>query len=459
MFADRLDAIMKIAEVSNSQLGRAINVDSSYIGRLRRGQRPLPKKPEFIGALTKYTVAHITKEYQLEALANLTGLDVSKGSVSAKKLGDWLCSGEDQSINAGRARISLKKAADEDVNSCFFGIEGKRAAVIQFFEAILKESKPQTLLLFSDEDMAWMYESVEFARTWADLFKQVIMRGNKVKIVHTANRDINEMLEAIMKWVPIYLTGAVEPYVYPRIRDGLFQRTMFIAPETAAILSSSVDHNSSDMLNLFITNPQAVKAAEIEFNRFFALCKPLMEIYSPESRARFVTKSRTFSAADSNIIMSGCVPPLFAFPEAIVKEIAENTGNKGIIEAYKQSRAHFEKCMENFSWVLNLAPAEACKMHPELLSIPMSFEYELDSYKISVNQYEAVIENLVKLASEHSNLKVFFGNTSSTDVTVIVKESGGLMFCSNGIRFNAFYCEDPNLSGAFWEYLKFQMSK
>ena len=44
MFAERFDALMNIAEVSNSLLGRAVNMNGSHIGRLRTGARPLPKK-------------------------------------------------------------------------------------------------------------------------------------------------------------------------------------------------------------------------------------------------------------------------------------------------------------------------------------------------------------------------------------------------------------------------------
>ena len=41
MFAERFDALMNIAEVSNSLLSRAVHINSSHIGRLRTGARPL----------------------------------------------------------------------------------------------------------------------------------------------------------------------------------------------------------------------------------------------------------------------------------------------------------------------------------------------------------------------------------------------------------------------------------
>lgn len=65
MFAERFDALMNIAEVSNSLLGRDINMNSSHIGRLRSGARPLPKKHEYIMPICLYLANHIKKDYQV----------------------------------------------------------------------------------------------------------------------------------------------------------------------------------------------------------------------------------------------------------------------------------------------------------------------------------------------------------------------------------------------------------
>lgn len=75
MFAERFDALMCVAEVSNALLGRAVNMNSSHIGRLRSGARPLPKKHEYLEPMCRYLASRITKDYQRNALLKLTGLN------------------------------------------------------------------------------------------------------------------------------------------------------------------------------------------------------------------------------------------------------------------------------------------------------------------------------------------------------------------------------------------------
>lgn len=53
MFVERFDALMNIAELSNSQLGREISMDPSHVAR------PLPKRHEFLPGMCAYLAAHL----------------------------------------------------------------------------------------------------------------------------------------------------------------------------------------------------------------------------------------------------------------------------------------------------------------------------------------------------------------------------------------------------------------
>ena len=75
-----------------------------------------------------------------------------------------------------------------------------------------------------------MTADADYAQLWARLMVRVLTRGNRIKIIHTISRDLGEMLSAISQWMPLYMIGAIEPYFYPKKRDGIFKRTLFIAP-------------------------------------------------------------------------------------------------------------------------------------------------------------------------------------------------------------------------------------
>lgn len=49
----------------------------------------------------------------------------------------------------------------------FYGVEGKQNAVLAFLSMVLKSNKPQTLLLYSNEDLGWLTGNPEFTLQWA----------------------------------------------------------------------------------------------------------------------------------------------------------------------------------------------------------------------------------------------------------------------------------------------------
>lgn len=472
VFAERFDALMRIAETSNALLGRAVNMNSSHIGRLRSGARALPKKHEYLEPMCSYLASRITKAYQVDALQKLTGLGngvfTSREGMAAG-LAQWLLQqGSDVSAATGRmisgfSRIAARPASaavntnTEEVPqkyaTCLYGNAGKRKAVEQFFLMILQEEKPQTLLLFSDENIVWLYEDMAFAARWADLFRKVILKGNRVRIIHTVSRDMNELLEAVTKWIPIYMTGAIEPYGYQRLRDGLFQRTMFLAPNTAAIISSSVQQNTDGMLNLFLTDRAAIQALVTEYERYFALCRPLMRVFTGRDIQELRQTIAGLSAAEGAAYLCSAATPLFAMPQALAQALAEQTENKALLLLWKESVAAFRKTIATQSLTVCLPDPEQAVLTPAMLTLFAKTPMETGNPICTQDQVLQQYEHLQKLAERHENLRILMRNDLEPNMLLYVKEDTGVVMAKTDAPMAAFVIHERNMINAFWDYM------
>ncbi len=473
MFADRFDSLMNIAEVTNSLLGRAINMNGSHIGRLRSGARPLPKKHEFLGPLCKYLAEHMKKDYQLNALQKLTGISAA-ALASTDSVADflelWLSEKEPDTSSAtarlisGFSHIATGAASmrpqgvptqEQSVHYAdhLYGNAGKRKAVEQFFLMILQEEKPQTLLLFSDENMAWMYEDSAFAKRWAELFIQVLMKGNRVRIIHNVGRDLNELIEAVIKWIPIYMTGMIEPFCYPRLRDGLFQRTMFIAPNTAAIVSSSVQQDTDGMLNMFITDKVALDALTLEYEHLFSLCRPLMYVYSGRDYEKTSKAINNLVAAEGDMNYTNIMPPLFAMPKLLVNEIVKQTNCEELLTAWKKDISIFRKNIKDYRYMVNILDPEIAVCSPEILCFPMAEALGMEDVTFTTEQYIAYVDNLKQMASKYENLTVRYQTEIAPNMMLFAKDEIGVMMAKVDRPMVAFFLSDRNMVNAFWDYL------
>lgn len=473
MFAERFDALMNIAEVSNSLLGRDVNMNPAHIGRLRSGTRPLPKKHEYLASMCRCLMKHITKEYQVIALQKLTGISsthLASPESAALYLERWLQEQEEDtstttgrlifgfsSLASGALPVSPETAAAElpqKYETCFYGNAGKQRAVEQFFTAILQEKQPQTLLLFSDENMAWLYENPAFSKRWAELFAKVILRGNRVKMIHTISRNMNEMLEAVTKWLPLYMTGMIEPYCYPRLRDGVFQRTLFIAPDTAAVVSSSVQQHTDGMLNLFLTDKAALKALAAEYEHYFALCRPLMRIFTGRDAEDFQSAAAKLAAAQGDTYLCCTMPPLFAMPELLVRELAEQTGNDRLIPRWEECFRQFRENLREQHLTLVLLDPESTLSSPELRHPMMSGLFSADEIDCTQEQYRMHIAHLKKLEKQYENLTLRFVGKLPDNTLLYVKDDAGVIIAKTSEPKTAFVISDRNMISAVWGYIE-----
>ena len=183
----------------------------------------------------------------------------------------------------------------------FFGDEGRREAALAFLAGVVDANEPCDLLLQSDEGTAWMYEDSDFVAEWAEGMALLAAAGCTFTVVHTVSRGGNEMWEGLREWLPLYLTGAVRPYYYPRMRDGVRMRSLFVARGRCALFSNSVQGMEGDGLCVMLDDADAVRALEREFDAFLGLCRPLAQLEHLASKDDLESALTAYRDADGAV--------------------------------------------------------------------------------------------------------------------------------------------------------------
>ena len=306
MLAERLDYLMKLTNTRNAELAKALNFDPSYISRMRSGKRGLPSHHPFIDPAARFFAKQVTEDYQKQSLSDmiLDGRVWPEDPDTARViLSTWLDDEEGIGFNDSISRFldRLSKTTsldpteyypdtdpftgpadpalkDKTYVTFYHGNEGKREAVLEMLRSMAVSGRSDVFLCHTDESLDWVSENHYFTARWYALLAQYIRGGGRIRIIHTISRDLGELLNAIDRWLPLYVTGAVEPWYCPRTRDGIFHRSLFVMPGMAALTSNSIGPRSNDSLCMFTRDPEALAAFEKEFYDLLALCRPLAEV-------------------------------------------------------------------------------------------------------------------------------------------------------------------------------------
>lgn len=281
-FSERLNAVMLLCDISNIRLARLVNIDTSYVSRFRNGIRSPKSNPELLDRICAALFEQIAAKELLPDLAGLINVPVTSlydtdANINTDELylhfHTWMddfSSSDHEAINHLLGTIDtftpnfdkpippLSQIVSDDIindDTCIYhGIAGLQKAVLRFLGNAAKEHYDE-LLLYSDQGMEWMVEDADYRARWAALMATCVRQGTHIKIIHNIDRDIDEMVEAVESWLPLYASGMIESYYNRRSCGARFRHTIFLCPDKACIASCHAAGTDDKSIYNYYTDP------------------------------------------------------------------------------------------------------------------------------------------------------------------------------------------------------------
>lgn len=483
-FGEKLDFLMTVTKTTNSALSKNIKLDASYISRLRSGKRGALKDATCIHQIASYLACHCPLEEQKTAICHALQLDLDSFGTEAfsTAIAQWMqySQGTSDVITVGSFLDRLSNAAPypsmsvhsipEDVQNTtltqvaiYYGVEGKRQSALRFLSSVLEQNRPRTLLLFSDEATDWMTADRDYALKWASLMVQVLEKGNKIKVIHTVSRDLDEMLSAINQWMPLYMSGAIEPYFYPKKRDGVIKRTLFIAPGAAAVISNTIGDMTNQAANLFFTENPVISTFETEFYQYLRLCKPLMKIFTAKDEKAYYTTLMGFEKEKSDSIIKTESLSLLTMPEEVFSSIAARIGAhfNALEFQLRRTKHFFEHNLETnrFFELIRLPDIETATT-PNRIKVAFSMMLSGASGYYTLEEFIQHLEHLVFLSKSYYNFHVILTEQVTDDrYMVYAREDLGVIVASTVRTPVVLEMTESNMTAAFWGFLSHIIEK
>ena len=293
-FGKKLNAIMKAAGMSNVKLSKAVNIDPSYLSRMRSGKQLPNERSKVVERICDVLIRRTIDRDELDKLAEAVNIPEELLAAQPGLLAEWLLSSSetaykapvvqllntigaielDREIPVPEPDMSLAEAVLSDASERYRGTEGLRRAVMRFLMTTIRSGKE--LLLYSDQSMEWM--GGDFHMKWLSLMAGVLKKGVNIKIIHNIERSSSEMLQAIASWLPLYMSGLIVPYYCVRRQGARFSHTIFLDPDNGCIEGSCAAGFENICDYRYITDPDELAMCRKQYDSLMADCRPLIKI-------------------------------------------------------------------------------------------------------------------------------------------------------------------------------------
>lgn len=466
---EKLVFIMDLTKTSNRVLAREIQVDPSLISRLRTGSRGIPRNPDHFKAMAPYFAKHCTTDYQRMALAEMLGIRPAltmKTDQLTELIYYWLCGDTDEVDRFMRTFESVYVTAEDTGpvtnpdnlsinNSIYYSNEGKRSASRAFYQHLLTLEKPCTIFLFSDETDDWILEDCDFTYSLLDWALNLLHRGFHLCHISPPVNSADQAFESLIRWIPIYMTGQVDAYYYPRIRDNVHRRTLIVAPGEIAMLSNSMAGRSSSYATILTSNPRLTQAYGMEFHDYLSMCRPLLNIYT--SSYQFKQCFTQFWATNGTCIQKVTSLSAESAPPELMENCFKRTKNedlKRLGSLYLDELQMIGKDCENHEFIdiCYLASPEEVRAG----SVPIALTYGMNTEPAcyTPETYVLHLKNILHIMEQYDYYHFIpFEEKQKEAGIIMVKEERLALLVRISDPFTVFEITQPDITELCREHL------
>ena len=439
-FGERLDAVMNLTDVSNVRLSKLMNVDSSLISRYRAGIRS-PGSNGMMEKLSGILWQILNKPEKLEELSGL--MHIKADEIDQEAFHAWISDldiiqqeesdGIDRLITAfdscSSEPVTLPLVTEESMvipeneKPLYIGTEGLRDAVLRFLGNAVNCGAKE-LWLYSDENMDWMTADPGFRMKWVTLMSACVGNRIKIRIIHNIDRGLDEMSDAIISWLPLYMTGMIEAYYCKRNGGRRFSHSMYICPGHASIEAFHVKGTENGGIYHYYTEKELVDISGLAFSKLLSESLPLAS----------VTEPMTGILPDSGVISIRNTLSMATMP----KELVDSLGSERVRKVWRGRRRLLTSCLRE-SYVYECVPiaySGTAVFESAVVQLP---DYE-GALNYTPEQYAAHLRNIIGMLNRFPNYRFYilpdipFQNmnivtgTDFVKVTSTVKPQFSIMF-------------------------------
>lgn len=481
LFSEKLNVLINLFNISNIRLARVLNVDSSLISRFRNGLRTPLKNNSLMECMCLYFYKIARQNESEQELSDLIGVPVSNFECKDEFIKNFIkwFSDENCQYNTVTVDSFLEKLDNLDVakmpafpplNSIitpdilqdqsneYLGIDGIRRAVIRFLGAVAASRNPVTVKLYSDQNINWLTGDPVFLQKWAALMYAILLKKTPVKIIHNINRNLNEMLMGIEKWLPLYMSGMVEGFYRRSHSDPWFSHTLFVSPETAGICASlAIGTEDTGVYNYFDAR-EKTEYYDKQMNALMENAKPLIKVFKKNRVNDFLFFTGELSKTPGALKKLPTSLSFATIPPDLLERMLKRSGAEkeevdSLLSIHASRVKQLERELKNGSVIEYVVFPNDDDLLAGKVMLNLSDTFAQKTIIYTPEEYSEHIKHLMDLLkNDHYNI-IPLQENPYINIQITVKEDSGAMVQKTDNPITVFWFSHPLMLKALSKYI------
>lgn len=480
--------LLNVLSINISELAKLLNYDSSYISRIKNGQRQPSRPLEFASSAAYFVARRYQRASDKTIVAGLIGcnpaqLDTQENYIEL--LTQWLTRGAENTPDYLNG--FLEKLDEFNLNEyiriihfdelkvptvpfrfptskSYFGLKEMMDSELAFLKATVLSKSMEPVTMYSDMPMEEMAKDPDFPRKWMFGMAVMLKKGLHLNQIHNIDRSLEDMMLGLESWIPMYMTGQVSPYYLRGVQNNVFSHFLKVSG-TVALTGEAISGYHSDGKYYLTNNKEEVAYYKKRASHLLANAAPLMEIYRADSERAYnaFLQSDSKTAGERYTILSSL--PLYTLTDSLLTRILAH--NDVPAEEQEQIRHYMNLQRELAAEILqhdkitDIIPALTEKeFHEYPLSLSLSGMFLEKDIFYTWEHYLEHLESMQDYETQHANYSCLHNPSPMfRNIQILTHDGKWVMVSKNKTPAIHFLIRHPKMRAAFENMVGAAMEK
>ena len=311
LFNNNFNLLIHTFKINMSDLSKFLCFDSSFVSKIKNGVRKPLNISDFANGVCKFIINnYLDTNYELiKDIIKCDSKDLNDIEVITNKLYYWLTNNINNNTNDYNVDNFIKKLDNFDLNDyiksikfdklftptlpklktkskCYYGIDGFKDAQLEVLKQSAFFKSKEDIFWYSNMPMIEASKDLKFTKKYMMYLAFILKKGINLNIVHDLDRPFKELMLGLEGWIPLYMTGQINPYYFKNNSNYLYSIIECVSGN--AILHGECVTGNLDKCKLLVsTKKDAINYYRENSNLLLKKATPLMNIYTPEMKNDF----------------------------------------------------------------------------------------------------------------------------------------------------------------------------
>lgn len=482
-FSNKFNELMKIVNISNIQLSKAIDTDPSLISRVRSGDRIPKSNSQIVELIASYFSKRNYTLTQKNSLAHLLSTDLKLiEKMTSNDLYDELMTfffkeenyfEEKEKVDKFIQRFDMYKIMSNEgefslsniwfndgikvESDSYYGTEGIKNSTLRLFKRVLKSKEKHTIYIYMNYTFTWLNEDLVYYQKWIYMLRKMAFEGHKLIIIHDLDRKINAIFNSLQIWFPLYLTGLVDTYFLPKQKGVDYVSNFLVADNIASIIPLHINNTQECSEYIYSESRRRNSFMVNQIRKLVEISSPLMQTTYHQVANQYSENLKKIDGIDADvtsIIMSfpiGSIP--FDCFERILNRHDLTEEEKNQLRDYHNKRVKQFYHVASLNKVTNYCFLPSIKLLNQT-KIKLDLPFGNKEIYYSIEDFSDICKHIIKIKDEYPNYNLIpIGSLDYKNIKIVVKHNVCAYLVKNDPPHITFSFDQVTIIQAFEKYI------